>query len=453
VVDTAPTGHTLRLLDTPDVLRGWLRVFDAMAGKADTVASALVGERVRMSVEGELDTLAEEMAAFEETVASADFLVVTGAGAVEVAETRRLVSTLRERGLTVAGVVAMDRGATMDDLRPDLVFPYSPGVSGCDGLRGLVRDAREDVGGRSSGESAAAGAEVRLGDDARVGAGAVGSSGAFPPELDRSLVVFAGKGGVGKSTCAAAAAVALSERGEVVLMGADPAGSLDDVLAGESTENLEVRELDGDAELERLRTLYAEEVERAFEAIGLDRSARLDRAVVDSLWELAPPGLDELIAVSRLAAEVEAGRRVVLDTAPTGHFLRLVAMPELALDWVRRLMRILIKYGALGELDAPAEQLLRFARRFRALRERLVDGSATAIVVVTLAEPMVRAETDRLVDRLGTLGLPVAGVLVNRATGPVAPFEGQVTWRAPRVEEPRGVTELRHFNRAWERVQ
>ncbi len=436
VVDTAPTGHLMRLLDTPGVVRSWLDVFDAMAGKADTVASALVGQQVRLSVESELETLAAEMAAFEEAVGAADFVVVTGGGEVERAETVRLLEALASRDLHVAATVAVDRGRP----RADLVLPYHSGLTGCRALREWWSGSGR---GRASTERPSRG---------RGSAGAAASGARFPPEIERELIVFAGKGGVGKSTCASATAVRLAAEGPVLLMSSDPAGSLFDVLDGSVVPGLTVRELDAAPELDRLRSHYREEVERAFAAIGLDRAARLDRAVVESLWQLAPPGLDELLSVSRLAEEVETGTRVVLDSAPTGHFLRLVAMPGLAMDWLRRIMRILLKYGAIGDLDAPAEQLLRFARRFRTLRERLMDPARTALVVVTLDEALARAETGRLVERIRSLGLPLTGVLVNRANGPVEPRPDTATWRAPEVEEPKGATALTEFTRAWERV-
>lgn len=440
VVDTAPTGHLLRLLHIPDVVRGWLEAFDAMAAKADAVATALVGQHVTLVAERELASLEQEVAAFEAAVASADFVVVTAPGAVVAAETRRLLETLRARGLRVAATVAVQRGR---DVTADIHVPYRRALSGCADLRSWwAGEAGPDD------PSAAAGAGPR---GARSGARA-GVAAAPADALDRELVVFAGKGGVGKTTCAVATALRLAESGPVLLMGADPAGSLHDVLDGAEVPGLQVRELDGDRELEQLRAVYRDEVERAFASLGLDRSARLDRAVVESLWELAPPGLDELMGVSRLAEEVEAGTRIVLDPAPTGHFLRLVAMPELALDWIRRLMNLLLKYGAVADLDGLGNELLRLARRFRTLRERLMDGDRTAIVVVTLDEPLVRAETERLAARLRSLHLPLVGLLVNRSTGAVESPRAVPTWRAPEVEEPRGVPALREFTRAWERV-
>jgi TRC40/GET3/ArsA family transport-energizing ATPase len=424
-------------------VRGWLHVFRAMADKADTVVSALVGRPVRLRAEAELQRLAEDMAAFSHALEGADFLVVTAPGAVVRAETERLVRQLQDRGLHVAGTVAMARpGADAD-----VLLPVRSGLYGCEALRAWwlpPGPARE--GPASHGPPVAS-------------SGARSRTVALDAVLDRQLVVFAGKGGVGKTTCASALAVRLAEDGPVVLMGADPAGSLADVVAA-PVPDLAVTETDAEGALTRLHNRYRDEVDAVFAAAGLDRAAAMDRAIIESLWNAAPPGIDEVMAIVRLADEVPDRSRVVLDTAPTGHFLRLVAMPDVALDWIHKVMRILLKYRAVGGLDAPAGPLIRLAKRFRALRERLSDPSRTAIIVVTLGEPLVQAETGRLIDRLRHLGLPLAAVVVNRvADDPMArsvdgagPGHGLPTFRAPTVPEPTGPDALRAFARTWERV-
>jgi arsenite/tail-anchored protein-transporting ATPase len=446
VVDTAPTGHTLQLLDAEATVRSWIAVFETMAVKADTVASALMRQAVRLEGEAEMERLARDMSGFTSAIRSADFVVVSGAGDVERAETERLLAALRARELHVAATVAMARpGAAAE-----FAFPVRPGLVGCDALRAWWRGQ----GDRPAGSAAPAGSTGTSRPAPRAGVAVLRP---VPPVLDRELVVFAGKGGVGKTTCAAALAVRLAEDGPVTALGADPAGSLDDVI-GAARAGLTVRESDAAAELERVKARYRDEVEEVFAAAGLDRAARLDRDVIESLWAVAPPGLDELVAIARLAEAAPAGERLVLDTAPTGHFLRLIGMPELALDWTHRLMRILLKYGAVGPLDAPGRPLLRLARRLRALRERLSDPARTSIVVVTVAEPMIRAETGRLIERLRELDLPLAAVIVNRATGDlVEPLPDAVAaniplFRAPIVAEPVGTAALLEFAASWERL-
>lgn len=435
VVDTAPTGHTLRLLDSEITVAGWLAVFEAMAAKADTVASALVGRPVRLHAEAELGQLADDMAQFTAALHQSDFLVVTGTGVVVHAETERLVRGLQARGLAVAGTVAAARAGAA----ADLLMPVRDDLAGCTALRDWWQAAGTERPAAGPGPRATG---PRTADP-----------GATAAVLNRGLVVFAGKGGVGKTTCASALAVRFAEDGPVAVLGADPAGSLSDVI-GAGTPGLTVLDTDAEEELERVKARYSEEVDAVFAAAGLDHAAAMDRAIVDSLWDAAPPGIDELVAVARLADEAPQDSRLILDTAPTGHFLRLLAMPELALDWTHRIMRILLKYGAVGGLDAPAGPLIRFARRFRALRERLSDPARTAIVVVTLEEPMVLAETRRLVERLEQAGLSTAALLVNRAdpraAAPMGDLPPLPTFRAPVVTEPVGVDALRAFARAWE---
>jgi arsenite/tail-anchored protein-transporting ATPase len=448
IVDTAPTGHALRLLDAEATVLSWIEVFEAMAAKADAVASALVGRSVRMSGEAALTRLADEMGRFTRSLRAADFVIVAGAGVVEKAETERLQGALRQRELRVAATVAMDRpGADAD-----VLLPVRPGLGGCDDLRAWWADRASpaagggpEPSGRRPSASPAPLDRDRGGDP-------------LPPPLDRGLLVFAGKGGVGKTTCAAAVAVRLAADGPVTVVGADPAGSLHDVIAG-GLDGLSIRESDADAEMERWKERYRGDVEQIFAAAGLDHSARLDRQVIESLWAVAPPGVDELMAIARLAEEAPSGERMVLDPAPTGHFLELVAMPELALDWTHRLMRILVKYRALGPLDSPGGPLLRLARRLRALAERLSDPSRTAIWVVTVDEPMIRAETGRLIERLAEMRLPVAGVVVNRVRAGAgepptqARAAGLPVFRAPAVEEPVGASALLAFYEAWERLE
>ncbi len=111
------------------------------------------------------------------------------------------------------------------------------------------------------------------------------------------------------------------------------------------------------------------------------------------LLALAPPGVDELFALSVLGDALADGRfaRIVVDPAPTGHLLRLLEMPAIALDWTHRLMRLMLKYRDVVGLGDAAAELLDFAKRTRALDGLLHDRERAGVMLVTLDEPVVRA--------------------------------------------------------------
>ena len=443
VVDTAPTGHTLRLLDAATFLRDWLRAFRAMGEKAGVVASRLMRTPMRMAAEDVLDELDARADAFERAVLrDARFVIVTRPGQVVQAETDRLRRQLKDRGLREAVVLSVG-----GDVSGAQTVPWTDAASGCAGLRawGTERPAAAPPASVPAADAVTPHGSVTL---LREG---------------RELIFFAGKGGVGKSTCAAACALALAEHRHVSLYSTDPAGSLGDVFgvslpaAGmEVVPNLFVRQVDAGLELERVRERYHSQIEQVFSQLGIGGEAALDRAVMDSLWNLAPPGVDEVFSLIEImdAFERDPSETLIVDAAPTGHFLRLLELPELALDWSRALMRVLVKYQAALGLGDLAQEVLDLARNLKRLRERLADPGRTAVVAVTLEQPVVQAETERLEAALGRAGIRIAARLHNRAapravgggggaSAPAAIF-------APRMTPPPvGADALREFAEQW----
>jgi arsenite-transporting ATPase len=147
--------------------------------------------------------------------------------------------------------------------------------------------------------------------------------------------------------------------------------------------------------------------------VGVD--AGHDRQVMHGLIDLAPPGIDELASVIDVtdAIDSSATSLVVMDTAPSGHALRLLEMPALVQDWTRALMSILLKYQpvvGVGELGAV---LLKLSQGLGRLRALLVDSRRTSFVVVTRAAALPRAETQRLMQRLHGLHIHVPIAMVN----------------------------------------
>src|SRR6185436_7685269 len=186
-------------------------------------------------------------------------------------------------------------------------------------------------------------------------------------------------------------------------------------------ENLDARQLDAaqlrDEFLGKWRETIAEIV---------DRGTYLDRADVDGLVDAALPGVDEIFALLALADLLADSKspyeRIVVDTAPTGHTLRLLALPETfsalvsMLDLMQGKHRFMVKALTHRYRRDRADEFLDDMRaRIDALRATLADHGALAALVVTRDEPVVAAETQRYLENLNALHLRVAAMIVNAA--------------------------------------
>jgi len=244
---------------------------------------------------------------------------------------------------------------------------------------------------------------------------------------------FGGKGGVGKTTLAAAFATAQARRGvRTLVVSTDPAHSLGDVLDTPLSEEpravadrLLAAEISGENQAERRVSEVLEDARHAVPREVLPAVERHLRRAVDS------PGTVESALLDRLTDLVErTGREwdlLVVDSAPTGHMLRLLSLPELLTPWIeglarnRRKARDIDGYadGLLGERsderDPLLERLHARRRRLDDLRERLRRDARVHLVLVPERLPL--AETERAADRLAEAGLPLGAVLVNRVAG------------------------------------
>lgn len=247
------------------------------------------------------------------------------------------------------------------------------------------------------------------------------------------IVLYSGKGGVGKTTIAAASGVNAAREGkETLVVSTDPAHSLADSVGtrvgGEPTEireHLWGVEIDPQQGIERYRSLF-EQLASEFASAGI----RLDEEEITSLFTSGViPGSDELAALEGVATYLENDRweLIVFDTAPTGHTLRLLDLPTVmdrgvatALDLRDQVRRkvdtarsmVFGPMAARGHDDADDFTELR--ARMERIQTVLRDPDRTSFRVVTIPETMAVRETERLIERLYEFEIPVTGIVVNK---------------------------------------
>jgi arsenite-transporting ATPase len=251
-------------------------------------------------------------------------------------------------------------------------------------------------------------------------------------ETDTSIVLYGGKGGVGKTTCAAAHALARSRTGaRTLVVSTDPAHSLGDAFERELgpdpteiRESLAAVEVDPETGQEAYRGVV-EALAAEFRSAGL----RLDDDDLERLFEAGLiPGGDEVAALEYVARYADADYdTVVFDTAPTGHTLRLLDLPDVLAETlgvagdvqqrVRRTARaarsmVLGPAAYWGGDDGDAVSALH--DRIEAVGTLLRDPERTGFRVVCTPERMAIAESERLVARLREAAVPVDSLVVNR---------------------------------------
>ncbi len=241
------------------------------------------------------------------------------------------------------------------------------------------------------------------------------------------LILFGGKGGVGKTTCASSAGLYLAKEGfKTLVISTDPAHSLSDSLGQkigdqikgvEGVKNLSVLEVNAQKALSQFKVKYESQIKKIF-----DTSTYLDQEDIDSIFALPIPGIDEVMGFKTIVDLIEEAKfdKYIVDTAPTGHALRLLTLPELLDEWIKVLAKMRWKYRYMVESfsgkynpDEGDDFLVEMKKTVKKIEGLLKDQNKCEFIAVTIPEDMAILETERLINNLNKYGIKLKQLVVN----------------------------------------
>jgi len=416
--DTAPTGHTIRLLQLPGEWTSYLS-----DGKGDVSCLGPVAglDRLRHDYAGALEALTDP--------SRTRLVLVSRPQPSALGEAGRTLEELTELGMHDAHLVV--NGLLPEDVGPDRLAA-AVAERERDALEGmplgLVSLPRTTIPLLPFNTVGVAALRALL-DPERVPTVAAPATPAAPPEeftdlrtlVDDieadgpSLVMCMGKGGVGKTTVAAAVALELAQRGhDVVLSTTDPAAHLNQTLQA-NVEHLTVSRIDPKQAITDYRARVM-----ASKGAGLDDAGR---AVLAE--DLKSPCTDEVAVFQQFSRLVFQSRRqfVVLDTAPTGHTLLLL--------------------DATGSYHREVIRQMSEGAHYTTPLMRLQDPQQTKVLLITLAETTPVLEAEELRADLARAGIAPYAWVVNNSLAAAAPSSAFLRARAhAELESLRRVTEL-----------
>ncbi len=523
VLDTAPTGHTLRLLDMPQMMDEWIDVVDQSLLKYKThprlYASGSTyheGDRVDQVVEN----IRSDFSAVREMLVNreqAEFVPVLIPEIMAIEETEDLLRALKDKQIQVNNIVInrvrgsngtcpfcackiADQSESIRKIEKAFegynlikapLFPYE-----VQGIRSLEKYADVLMDEIQSEEVESGANEFGVFQVPAINRPSIDSKVKF--------VMFGGKGGVGKTSMAAAMAVHLAKTypdQKVLIYSVDPAHSLADSFATEigdkltpiqwsrlrrkatarqaeaggrrsgirdqrsevsneqpATSNLFGMEIDSDHLLHDFIEDYRAIIRDAFDTWESMRETkmemRFDRNVMAMFARTTPPGMNEVFALEKLTEFINEKKFdwYILDTAPTGHLLVLLEFPNLVRDWLSRTYRSLVKYQVqipLTNLKELGNRILKSTKLVNRIHEILTNPLTGQLVTVTIPEAMGVEETTRLLASVKRLGVPCSNIFVNMVTPP----SGCVFCSSKRGGEQRYIQKLFQKNPEYNIVQ
>jgi len=458
IMDTAPTGHTLRLMEMPDMIRKWLEALDALLAKHRYMKKLFRGSYERDDLDHFIEGLAASVKQMEKLLKDHQqcrFVPVMQAEALSIEETLDLIRELQRLRIGVVDVVINRlypespcltcrhvRARQLQELARIFHEPvfshlrlwgvpmYPEEIRGMESLRSFWK-GRMELDGQGTDLKSVPSLSVPPAEEAPLSLPPVKPRVDSPiplPTPDMAMLVFAGKGGVGKTTLACATALRLARAytgKRILLFSADPAHSLADCLSMplgpepvQAAPGLWAMEMDATADFVALKNQYRKELAQFLSQLMPNLDLTFDREVMERIMDLSPPGIDELMALAAVMDFLtpEGYDLLVLDAAPTGHLIRLLELPEIIEGWLKAFFRLFLKYRKIFRLPGISQRLVRLSKDLKRLRAILRDPSQAALYAASILTEMSFAETTDLVAACGRLEIPVPCLFLNMAT-------------------------------------
>ncbi|MBD2460078.1 ArsA family ATPase [Oscillatoria sp. FACHB-1407] len=448
VVDMAPSGHTLNLFKLMDFLDNFLGALDLFQEKHRVISQTFTGRYI----EDEADQFLTEMKAdltsgrllLQDAEQTACFVVAI-AEPLSLLETTRFLDALQTLQIPLGGIWVnhlLEADSSQADetwsryAQQQKLLEQFLDLAITHPVFGVPQQVKEPVG---------AIALDRLMQQASVVTGdalkhptlniAVEFPAKISPVFDdfiqagRRLVLVGGKGGVGKTTVAAAIAWGMAtQHGDrnVRVISIDPAHSLGDALGrslGHNPQwlmpNLSAQEIDAEEVLTQFREEYLWELAEMMSGDNQEDTS-LSIAYGPEAWRQivsqSLPGIDEMLSLLTIMELLEKNEQdlIVLDTAPTGHLLRFLEMPTALGDWLAWIFKLWIKYQDVVGRTEFMGRLRTLRQRVMQAQKKLKDAQHTEFIGVMQAQSAILAEATRLTETLSDMGISQRYVVQNR---------------------------------------
>lgn len=470
VFDTAPTGHTMRLLGFPNLLEKGLSLFRSLIDRFGPMASSMAATmgmtgldvpQMVERIEGMRGATREVSDLFADP-AKCTFVCVCIPEFLSVFETERLVQEVDKFDISVNNIIVnqiirdddisnQEKGEHLYRARMAMQTKYLEQVVelyGEDFHITCMPLLSDEVRGKAALEqySNLILTEKKEFTDGMDGMNDIGEyQGSLNNLLtDNALrwVFVGGKGGVGKTTTSSAIGVAFEKKGlKVLLVSTDPAHNLSDAFGQKISSGTEPTKIDGYKSLFAMEvnaTEVAQDFVTKMDAMtdrGPDQSNMMAELLpTDTLRQIfsSIPGIDEAVSFMQIVklARSMSFDKIVFDTAPTGHTLRLLEFPRVAekafakLDNLRQKITPMLSMMSSGDnnlqdnIRRAEEELEKWKSGLAEVTKVLNDQERTTFVCVAIAEFLSVYETERLVQQLCELNINVRNILVNQLMSP-----------------------------------